>query len=86
MHEGVGWLAKRKPRKYARIVSFGTIVRWQLGAILIGIIIQLAFTWYHHEMTMMRMQGMVDTTVKLYRVCAEIGLSDCNKVRRILRD
>jgi hypothetical protein len=79
-------MAKRKPRKYARIVSFGTIVRWQLGAIMLGIFIQLAFTWYHHEMTMMRMQGMVDTTVKLYRVCAEIGLADCNKVRRILRD
>jgi hypothetical protein len=77
---------KKKPRVYARIVNLGIIIRWQLTAILIGITVQLAFSWYHHEMTMTKMDGMLDTTVKLYRICSEIGLSDCNEVRKILRD
>lgn len=77
---------KKKQRVYARIVSMGSLIRWHLTAISVGIVIQLAFTWYHHEMTMTKLDGMVDTTVKLYKVCSEIGLSDCNKVRKILRD
>jgi len=77
---------KKKQRVYARIVSLGSLIRWHLTAISVGIAIQLAFTWYHHEMTMTKLDGMVDTTVKLYRICSEIGLSDCNEVRKILRD
>jgi len=76
---------KRNKRVYARIVSMGSLIRWHLTAILVGMAIQLAFSWYHHEMTMMKLDGMVDTTVKTYRICKEVGLSDCNKIRKILK-
>jgi len=75
----------KKQRVYARIVSMGSLIRWHLTAILVGMVIQLAFTWYHHEMTMTKLDGMVDTTVKTYRICKEVGLSDCNKIRKILK-
>ena len=77
---------KRKQRVYARIVSLGLLIRWHTTAILVGITIQLAFSWYHHEMTMMKLDGMIDKTVKIVKICNELGLSDCNKVRKILRD
>lgn len=78
--------AKQKPRVYARIVSLGLLMRWHTSAILIGILIQLCFSWYHHEMTMMKLDGMIDKSVKTFKICREIGLRDCNTVRRILKD
>jgi len=76
---------KNKPRVYARLVSLSMLIKWHTSAILLGIAIQLMFAWYHHEMTVSKLDGMVDTTVKLVKICNSIGVKDCNTVRKILK-
>ena len=77
--------AKPKERVYAKIVSQKQMLRWKINAALLGMAISLAQAWYYQEITMMKLDGMIDTTSKVIAICSDIGVKDCAIVVKHLR-
>ena len=78
--------AKPKQRVYAKIVSEQMMLKWKLKAALLGIVLSMLQSWYYQELTMMKLDGIIDTSVTVVNVCADIGLVDCAKVIKHLRN
>ena len=72
----------QKKRVYARIITPLRLVLWQGNAILIGLALNLAFSMWHHEVSMAEMKGKVSTTIRVAKVCSDIGWKDCNEFRK----
>jgi len=71
-----------KKRVYARIVTPLRLILWQGYAILFATLLNLGLLAWHHEMTMLELRGKVHTTFTLIEVCTDVGISDCNKLRK----
>ena len=72
---------KRKKVQFMRPVSMMRLIMFQMTAILVGVIANLAFNIWHHEMTMMELQSKYKDTTRLVRTCNDVGWKQCNEFR-----